>query len=71
MTPCDFRPKALTIKAFRGFRDSEPSTLMHLRSFSPAQTGVKTSVFDALQWLLLGSIDRLEGLRARKTGICG
>ena len=68
MTPCDFRLKALTIEAFRGFRDSttfdlDASTVIFT---GPNGTG-KTSVFDALQWLLLGSIDRLEGLRSRKT----
>ena len=67
MTLCDFQLKALTVEAFRGFRDSatfdlDASTVIFT---GPNGTG-KTSVFDALQWLLLGSIDRLEGLRARK-----
>ena len=63
----EFRLKSLTVEAFRGFSDSaafdlDASTII----FSgPNGTG-KTSVFDAFQWVMLGSIKRLEGLRARK-----
>ena len=67
MTLFDFRLKRLAIEAFRGFRDAaafdlDASTIIFT---GPNGTG-KTSVFDALQWVMLGSIERLEGLRARK-----
>ena len=67
MMRSEFRLKSLTVEAFRGFSDSaafdlDASTII----FSgPNGTG-KTSVFDAFQWVMLGSIKRLEGLRARK-----
>ena len=67
MTPSKFRLRRLTIEAFRGFRDAatldlDASTIIFT---GPNGTG-KTSVFDALQWVMLGSIERLEGLRSRK-----
>ena len=42
--------------------DLDASTIIFT---GPNGTG-KTSVFDAFQWVMLGSIKRLEGLRARK-----
>ena len=67
MTPSKFRLRRLTIESFRGFRDAatldlDASTIIFT---GPNGTG-KTSVFDALQWVMLGSIERLEGLRSRK-----
>lgn len=67
MTRSDVRIIALAIEAFRGFRDRQvldmdASTVILT---GPNGTG-KTSVFDALQWVLLGSLERLEGLRARR-----
>ena len=67
MTRSEFRLKSLTIEGFRGFRDAaafdlDASTIIFT---GPNGTG-KTSVFDALQWVMLGSIKRLEGLRFRK-----
>ena len=68
MMSSDVRLKALKIEAFRGFRDRaflnlDASTVILT---GPNGTG-KTSVFDALQWVLLGSLVRLEDLRARRT----
>ncbi len=64
----DFRLRTLTIEAFRGF--NHPTTF-DLDASAVVLTGPngtgKTSMFDALQWLLLGSIERLEALRARRT----
>ena len=52
---------------FRGFRDAQRIDLdaSVVILTGPNGTG-KTSVFDALQWLLLGSLKRLEPFRARK-----
>jgi DNA repair exonuclease SbcCD ATPase subunit len=59
--------KRVTIEAFRGFRDSQgidlDASVVILEG--PNGTG-KTSFFDALQWLLLGRIERLESLRQRR-----
>ena len=67
MMRSEFRLKSLTVEAFRGFSDAaafdlDASTIIFT---GPNGTG-KTSVFDAFQWVMLGSIKRLEGLRARK-----
>ena len=67
MMRSDFRLKSLRVEAFRGFADPaafdlDASTIIFT---GPNGTG-KTSVFDAFQWVMLGSIKRLEGLRARK-----
>ena len=67
MMRSDFRLKNLRVEAFRGFADQaafdlDASTIIFT---GPNGTG-KTSVFDAFQWVMLGSIKRLEGLRARK-----
>lgn len=66
--PSNFHLKGLTIEAFRGFSspaffDLDASAVIFT---GPNGTG-KTSVFDALQWVLLGSIKRLEALRERPT----
>ena len=63
----EFRLLRLTIEAFRGFRDAAEFDLdaTSVLFTGPNGTG-KTSVFDAFQWLLLGTIERLAGLRGRK-----
>lgn len=65
--PSGFRFLTLEITGFRGVRDSmlfdldSSVVLLH----GPNGTG-KTSFFDALQWLFLGSIERLSAIRRRK-----
>jgi DNA repair exonuclease SbcCD ATPase subunit len=57
----------LSIEGFRGFAD--PITLSFDASavllWGPNGSG-KTSIFDALQWLLAGSVPRLDSYRLRK-----
>ncbi len=59
--------RRMAVEAFRGFRDRQEFDLgaTAVVVAGPNGTG-KTSFFDALQWCLLGSIQRLEGLRARR-----
>ena len=68
LTRSEIRLKSLRIEAFRGFRDPGSFDLDASAVIlgGPNGTG-KTSVFDALQWVLLGSLERLEILRARRT----
>lgn len=63
----EFQLKSLAIEAFRGFRDEARFDLdaSAIVLTGPNGTG-KTSFFDALQWVLLGRIERLEDLRSRK-----
>jgi DNA repair exonuclease SbcCD ATPase subunit len=55
------------VEAFRGFRDKQRINLdaSVVILAGPNGTG-KTSFFDALQWLLLGSLERLEPWRTRR-----
>src|SRR3954447_13314887 len=55
------------IEGFRGFKDRQRVLLdaSSVLIFGPNGTG-KTSFFDAIQWLLLGSLQRLERWRVRK-----
>jgi DNA repair exonuclease SbcCD ATPase subunit len=55
------------LEAFRGFRDKQRVDLdaSAVILAGPNGTG-KTSFFDALQWLLLGSLERLEPWRTRR-----
>jgi DNA repair exonuclease SbcCD ATPase subunit len=57
----------LEIERFRGFADSQRLDLEAsvLILWGPNGTG-KTSFFDAIQWLLVGSLDRLESWRVRR-----
>jgi DNA repair exonuclease SbcCD ATPase subunit len=59
---------SLRVEAFRGFRDPRefPLTASAVIAAGPNGAG-KTSFFDAIQWLLLGSLKRLESLRTKQT----
>ena len=55
------------VEAFRGFRDAREFDLSAAAVIVTGPNGTgKTSFFDALQWGLLGSLERLESLRARR-----
>lgn len=60
--------RRVTIEAFRGFRDRQEFDIdaSAVIVAGPNGTG-KTSFFDALQWALIGRIERLESVRARST----
>src|SRR3954468_24358583 len=57
----------LEIQRFRGFAESQRLDLEAsvVILWGPNGTG-KTSFFDAIQWLLVGSLDRLESWRVRR-----
>jgi DNA repair exonuclease SbcCD ATPase subunit len=57
---------SLRIEAFRGFRDAQEFTLAGSAVIASGPNGTgKTSFFDAMQWLLLGSLKRLENLQLK------
>jgi DNA repair exonuclease SbcCD ATPase subunit len=60
--------RRVAIEAFRGFRDRQEFDIdaSAVIVAGPNGTG-KTSFFDALQWALVGRIERLESVRARST----
>lgn len=60
--------RRIAIEAFRGFRDRQEFDIdaSAVIVAGPNGTG-KTSFFDALQWALVGRIERLESVRARST----
>ena len=57
----------LEIERFRGFAEQQRIDLdaSVILLWGPNGTG-KTSFFDAIQWLLIGSVDRLESWRVRR-----
>ncbi len=64
-----FRPTIdrLRVEAFRGFRDSREFDLSASAVVVTGPNGTgKTSFFDAIQWVLIGRIERLEALRSRR-----
>ena len=68
MTSFDLPLRRIAIEAFRGFRDRQDFDLAASAVIVSGPNGTgKTSFFDAIQWCLLGSIERLEDLRARKS----
>jgi DNA repair exonuclease SbcCD ATPase subunit len=60
--------RRVTIEAFRGFRDRQEFDINASAVIVSGPNGTgKTSFFDALQWALVGRIERLESVRARST----
>lgn len=67
MTSSEQPIQRLRVEAFRGFRDFREFDLSASAVIVTGPNGTgKTSFFDALQWCLLGSIQRLENLRGRR-----
>ena len=67
MTSSEQPIQRLRVEAFRGFRDIREFDLSASAVIVTGPNGTgKTSFFDALQWCLLGSIQRLEDLRGRR-----
>jgi len=67
MTSSSLTIDRLRIEAFRGFRDVREFDLSASAVIVTGPNGTgKTSFFDALQWALLGRLERLEGLRSRR-----
>lgn len=59
--------RRMRVEAFRGFRDAQEFDLNASAVIVTGPNGTgKTSFFDAMQWCLVGSIERLEDLRARR-----
>lgn len=60
--------RRVVIEAFRGFRDRQEFDINASAVIVAGPNGTgKTSFFDALQWALVGRIERLESVRARST----
>ncbi len=65
--PSDVMLEELEISGFRGFRDPVKFTFSGSAVILAGPNGTgKTSFFDAIQWLLVGELDRLVPFRARK-----
>ena len=61
--------RSVTIENFRGFRAAQTLDIAAAATIVSGPNGKgKTSFFDALQWLLLGSVARLAGLATRRSG---
>jgi DNA repair exonuclease SbcCD ATPase subunit len=59
----------VSIENFRGFRKEQTIDLAASATIVSGSNGKgKTSFFDALQWLLLGSLSRLASLASRRSG---
>jgi DNA repair exonuclease SbcCD ATPase subunit len=68
MTSFEPTIQRVRVDAFRGFRDRRELDLSASAVIITGPNGTgKTSFFDALQWCFLGSIERLENLRARRS----
>src|SRR4051812_10618462 len=67
LEPLTFR--SITVRNFRGFRDEQTIEVgsSAVVISGPNGTG-KTSFFDAIQWLLIGSLPRLAALASRRSG---
>ncbi len=60
--------RSLSVEGFRGFRDKREFPLAASAVIISGSNGTgKTSFFDALQWLLIGRLPRLESLKTRQT----
>jgi DNA repair exonuclease SbcCD ATPase subunit len=61
--------RRVSIENFRGFRTEQTIDLAASATIVSGSNGKgKTSFFDALQWLLLGSLSRLANLASRRSG---
>jgi len=61
--------RALTIERFRGFLERRTILLDATATIVAGPNGSgKTSLFDAVQWLMLGRIERLASLATRRSG---
>lgn len=61
--------RSVSIRDFRGFRTEQTIDLAASATIVSGSNGKgKTSFFDALQWLLLGSLSRLACLTSRRSG---
>lgn len=68
MTSFEPSIQRVRVESFRGFRDAREFDLSASAVIITGPNGTgKTSFFDALQWCLVGSIERLENLRARRS----
>jgi DNA repair exonuclease SbcCD ATPase subunit len=68
MTSSEPSIQRLRVESFRGFRDRREFDLSASAVIITGPNGTgKTSFFDALQWCFIGTIQRLESLRARRS----
>jgi len=69
MNPEPLTILSVSIENFRGFRDRQTIELDASATVVSGSNGKgKTSFFDAVQWLLLGSLSRLASLASRRSG---
>lgn len=68
MTYSELSIQRVRVESFRGFRDRRDFDLSASAVIITGPNGTgKTSFFDALQWCFIGTIQRLENLRARRS----